>query len=114
METRPQVRMQATWVKGPGRRMWGGPATGLASSIANSLVDDSPQSGLSGSGLFGSCSPSARARDALLFSLAFIRTTLYPGVSQGGCPAVPEHYLYHLDAAWSAPARVRSRQPQSQ
>jgi len=38
METRPQVRMQATWVKGPGRRMWGGPATGLASSIANSLV----------------------------------------------------------------------------
>lgn len=110
METRPQRHGSRARADGCGA----GRQPGLHHPSPTVWSTTSPQSGLSGSGLSGSCSPSARARDALLFSVAFIRTTLYPGVSQGGCPAVPERYLYHLDAAWSAPARVRSRQPQSQ
>jgi hypothetical protein len=96
-------------VQGPGAELMGGPATGLASSIASSLVDKGqPASGLSGS---NSCSPSPCVRDALPLSFlaSFTRTTLRLGVSLGGCLVVPEHYLrVHL-----SPARVPSRHTRS-
>jgi hypothetical protein len=103
-----------TSFKGPGTPMWGGPATGLASS-------HHPQFGPQGPTRCrpvrsDSCFPSACARDALplSFLVSFTRITIPLGVSLGGCHVVPEHYHLHLAAARLVVARVRSRHTPSQ